>query len=639
MTDTRVDMIKKVILLCVLLTLIAGVYSNVIHGEFQFDDGYIVSEDGRFLKDPFVMLKRGVLSAFISSRVVTAFTFYLNYRIGGSNVEVYHITNILLHLLMVLVVYMFALRLFRDGGIKEPHWYGVFVACVFGLHPLQTESVSYIVQRAEVLASLFYLLSLMAFLKYGESEGKTRAVWWLAGMVGFGLGWGSKQIVVTMPLMYLLYVRAFRDRRELKRAFFGMMPVLIAGVVAGVKLVMSFSGSSHVGFDIKGISAMDYFYTQMRVILTYLRLIFLPLGQNLDYDYPIYRSLTDLPVLLSLLLNLVMVCVGIYLICRRGEERLAGYGIIWFYVLLAPTSTVVPLRDVIMEHRVYLAILGIIIVVITGVMSGVRRGWINGRVAVIAGVLVLVVFAYLTHERNRVWQSRLALWQDVVKKSPNKARPHNNLGKILLDRGQVMEAISEFQKAIELDPEHKSAYNNLGLALMRIGAPGRAEYYFGKALKLDFNYPDPHINLGTIYLMRKEYDGALAEFRIAAELNPGNPGVLNNLGITHAERGEFNLAVSFLKEAIKLNPSYFDAWNNLGKVYLNAGQPSEAVRAFTMALRIRPDLPDTIYNLGRAYVNLGDRAGALQCYQSLLMMRSPLAEPLRDELSKAGMLN
>lgn len=477
------------------LIVIAGLYSDVIHGDFQFDDDAYIAENN-WIKAPLNPFEGDTISRFSSStRPLTELSFSLNYALGGMQVEGYHILNIMIHLLMTALVYFFLRRLlllpdFNDAFGGRAGCLALLTAAIFAVHPLQTESVSYIVQRAEAVASLFYLLCLYCLIRFNETRNGRSYVFLMLGVFLFVLGYISKEILITMPLVFLLYATFFTDRERLRRAVLWMAPLIITGAFIGIKEVKGFVGSGHVGFDIPGIGQPEYFYTQMRVLLTYVRLIFFPLNQNVDYDYPIYRTLFAPEIAGSILFWISGVFMSFYILRNKGKWkrhfRLMGFGILWFLALLLPTSSVVPLRDVIFEHRIYLAMLGIIITAVIGadllfVSLRERHGNSLKNSLIIALVMCqLFLLSVAAYKRNEVWQTKLALWQDVVKKSPEKSRSHNNLGNCYYLKGDDKSALRHYLKALKLDPDNVETYYNTALVLDRLGRRMESVFYYAK---------------------------------------------------------------------------------------------------------------------------------------------------------------
>ncbi|MDP2158149.1 MAG: tetratricopeptide repeat protein [Nitrospirota bacterium] len=524
------SILKSNTFLIAALLAAAAVYFPALHGGFQFDD-YLSIAENPSIKNPSELLSYStVRSVFSGGRPLTLLTFALNYAIGGLAAEGYHILNLLAHLAVSTAVFFFVLHMIyaSSPGGDNTKGRALLVAAIFALHPVQTGAVSYIVQRAEVLAAFFYLLSLYCLIRYLRTSGRKSAVYWATAMVLFLAGIGFKETVVTVPVMFFAYALFFEDRARIRKAAFGISPLLLAGVIITLKIVLSLEGSGHAGFAIKDMGQPEYFYTQMRVLVTYVRLIFLPVNQNLDYDYPLNRDLFDLPVIASSSFLFITVIAALSSLKASGKWkwplRRAGFGMIWFIVILLPTSSFVPLKDLIFEHRVYLALAGIALTVVSlgevGAAFFFPKISESSRYLKAVAVLIVMLLAVLTYERNRVWESKPALWQDVVAKSPANPRAHYNLGVVLQDRGEYAAALDRYLEAIRLTPGYRDAYTNLGTAYVRLGMRDKGIAAFRAAGQLSSGDKLARFNLGVTYLDENMYDDARREFEAVLALDP-----------------------------------------------------------------------------------------------------------------------
>jgi tetratricopeptide (TPR) repeat protein len=354
------------------------------------------------------------------------------------------------------------------------------------------------------------------------------------------------------------------------------------------------------GASLNIISAGDYLTTQFRVIVTYIRLLFLPINQNLDYDYPIYKTFFTPGVFFSFVFLLLIFAGGVYLLYRsfrntdiiksqktvtpakagvqessggtfrnidqRYWYRLIAFGIFWFFVTISVESSIIPIADVIFEHRLYLPSVGFFMAVMAVVM------WFTGRwgnkplmkkAVLVALILIVVLLSATAYARNGVWKDEVTLWEDVVKKSPNKARPIYNMGILYSKMNRLDEAIILYQKAIVIKPDFYRAHNDLGNA------------YFNK----------------------KRFDDALREYQTAVTLNPDFAEPHNNIGIIYAVKGLYEHAISQFQIAIKLKPDYADAYANLGNAYYQQGRFQEAIIQYNNALKLNPDQQTARSNL------------------------------------------
>lgn len=485
---------NRLLLLSVILIATAVSYSNAIHGEFQFDDDTFITENPG-IKNLSNLFPKNIASLLSpGSRLLAMLTFSINYRVGGMSVEGYHMLNILFHLMSTVLIYFFFMGIlssqpFRDSLGSKPDSLACVIAGIFALHPIQTQAVTYVIQRAEVLASLLYLLSLLFLIRFSDSYGKKSLAFWLLAALSFFAGWLSKQVVITAPAVFFLYVLFFGERRHLKKSILGISPIIVAGLFFGVREILSFQGSTHIGFNIRGLGQPEYFFTEMSVLLTYIRLLFFPVNQNLDYDYPIYRSFFNIDVIGLFLFWLVILIISFCTLKVQGRwkyhARGMGFGVLWFLTILLPTSSLIPLADVIYEHRVYLAMAGIIFSIALGtdmLFFALKRRYAGNAYQILV-IFIMVLFTFLpaaTYARNRVWLTKSSLWLDVVKKSPMKSRPHNNLGNCYYLKRDFIPALRHYQIAINLDPENAEAYYNTAVTMEMLGRKADAVFYYLK---------------------------------------------------------------------------------------------------------------------------------------------------------------
>lgn len=336
------------------------IYSNALHGSFHFDDDHYIFDNG-LIKN---LSHLKPLFFFWPTRFVTFFSFALNYHVNQLDVFGYHVVNICIHIAVSLLVWWFLVLLPQTPLLKNESqgsaWQGAafFSALIFLAHPLQTEGVTYIYQRSASLAAFFYLLTLCLYLKARLSDGPVavRRIFYFLAWVCALLGMLTKENVFTLPFMIVLCERYFFSsgwRLSWKKSLF-FLPFLC--VVPGLLITarpVTFGDFKKV-IDVP-VFAIQYCFTQFRVIVTYLRLLFIPVNQNLDYDYAVVRSLFDLPAVLSVILISFLIILSARLFHKR---RLLSFAIVWFFVTLLPESSFVPLNDLIFEHRLYLPMVG-----------------------------------------------------------------------------------------------------------------------------------------------------------------------------------------------------------------------------------------------------------------------------------------
>ncbi len=423
------------------------------------------------------------------SRILPSLTIIANYVAAGDRVLGYHLVNFALHLLATAGVFVLAQLICRAPRLRgsrvaeQPLVVATVAALIMACHPLQTQAVTYIIQRAAVMSALFYVWTVVCYLRgrlaqTGEPPG--RATGWMVAAVGLGAAaLLSKENAVSLPLALLLTEIVLVGGRINRRALVlgavvcGALLLLplawkVAtfprprGAAAGSWLTSAWTAILAQGTDPSEATPYTYLLTQFTVLPAYLRLSLLPWGLNVDHDVPIATGFTP-PVLAGFALLVVLFATGV-VAARRAP--LVGFGILWIFVALSVESSVLPISDVMMEHRVYLAMPGI------GLLAGAAVAGLSARLpraATAATALVAVLLVALTFARNLVWQSPVSLWLDAAEKSPRKARVLVNYGVALHGAGQLDAATYQYCRAIALDPSLTLAEENLELALDQQG--------------------------------------------------------------------------------------------------------------------------------------------------------------------------
>lgn len=571
-------------LIHLLLIAIAGVtaYAGVLDAPFVFDDRTSIVENP-LIRDLTHFFPGNDGYRHLPRRFLGYLTFALNYRLGGLHVAGYHLVNLSIHIASSLSVYWLCLVTFRTPGAErsrlapDASCIALFAGLFFVLHPVQTQAVTYITQRFASLAGLLYLLAMImwSYSLRSSEDGSSRIIRRtcaggavLAAMAAMV----TKESAVTLPLAAFLYGRLFfpASRRTMPiRLFPLLMAVLIPfllwlSALAPGRSLDALLNEARGGID---ISRWDYFITQPRVVLTYLRLVFLPIGQNVDYDYPVYHSALSLPVLCGVLVivGLVMVAVRLTRSASAGADpglRIIVFGIGWFFVTLLVESSLIPLDDVIAEHRLYLPMAGVALSVAAS--AGYTAGGRSVRVAALS-VLLFLIMGTATWSRNHLWTSPLLLWMDSVRKSPEKARPHYNLGTCLNDAGAPEAALAPLKRAVTLQPDFADAWHNLAAAHASLGAFPEAIAAYRRALILQPQLWQAHNGLGVVLMKIGKVDEAIASYREAVRLAPDYADGRNNLGAAYGIKGEADEAVSELEEAVRLDPGNQGFIQNLYK--------------------------------------------------------------------------
>jgi tetratricopeptide (TPR) repeat protein len=640
---------KPLIHILAILFITLLIYSNTFDAPFQLDDNSAIIENSG-IRDPYNYIPPK------ANRDAGFLFFSINYQLNRLDVFGYHAVNLLIHMLNAVLVYSLVSLTFRtpffmsfqNSISKQNVSIGAFLASgLFAVHPLQTESVTYITQRFTSLATFFYLLSLVMYIKWRKDKEQQvkryapHAMLYAISLLSAVLAMKTKEIAFTLPVCITVYEFMFFRGKLIKRVLC-LIPLLLTMLLIPMTLLSLNAPPGDIAGDMgevtrdgyTDIPRSSYLFTQFRVIVTYIRLLFLPINQNLDYNYPVYHSLLDPAVFLSFIFLLLVFGLGVYLyrISRITHYtlRITAFGIFWFFITLSVESSVIPIRDIIFEHRVYLPSVGFFMALTGAIGAGMER-W-GSRTAYAKKAIIYVMLAVMlslsvaTYARNTVWKESVRLWENAVEGSPHKARPHYELGVAYFTLGRIDEAINEYQIALKLDPDYFSAHNNLGLAYFNQGRIDEAINEYQIVLKLDPEYFGALNNLGNAYAVQGRLAEAIKEYQTALKINPDFDEGYYNLGFAYESQGRTDEAIKEYQTALKLNPDYVDAHNNLGNIYAAQGRIAEAIEEYQAALKIHPDNADVHYNLGITYEEQGEIAEAIKEYQIALKIKPDFAQ-------------
>ncbi len=601
-----------------LLVLTLFAYGNALDSEWHLDDYTYILEDGA-TGDLGARL-RGLVA---DNRGVGRLTFTLNTLAGGFDPRGFHVVNLLVHLACAALVFLFTRALLGaprlaaavPEGERAPLAWGV--ALLFAAHPLQIEAVTYIVQRWTALAAAFYLAASLAMLAHMRSG--SRRAYALALILALA-GLRTKEIAVTLPVAFLAY-RWFLFQRTGEGAGGGektsapdagrarawtrdvalLLPLLLVLVVPVTNYVFPhYNATEETRLadalrETPLISPWEYLLTQFGVILAYLRLALWPAGLNLDHDVRLVTSLAD-PAALLPLAALAAIAIAVVLLRRRAPLAVAG--VVFFVLTIAPESSVLPITDLMFEHRMYLPLVGLLIVV-AGLLRAVPALARPGRVPALLAVLAIPL-AVVTRERNEAWRTEISLWTDAAAKSPGKARPRQSLGLAYARAGRLEEAEAALRAAIARDSSFADPYVNLATVLERRGRGEEIEPLYRDAIARCPRHYMVHNNLGLLLAGRSEDAAAEAEYREAIEENPRYALPLLNLGNLLARQGRAAEAEACYEEALRRDPYLHAARVNLGSLLAMRGEIARARAEWMTVLRFDPRHESAHENLERA---------------------------------------
>lgn len=644
--------------------LLAGTiaYHGSLQAPFIFDDQPGIVENVSLHRLSWDLILPGAMGgSSVAGRPLVNLSLALNHAISGQDVWSYHALNLLIHLGAGLVLCALVRQTFRLPALRttDQHTAAAFafaVALLWLVHPLQTESVTCVIQRTESLHGLLLLAALLSFARSLTAPHPAR--WRVATLALALLGAATKEVIVVLPVLAWLYDRTFAAGSfaaswQRQRRFFLVLAVVTwLPVLASV--LHSESRGGTVGFG-HGVAWWEYALTQCRALALYLQLSFWPAPLVLDYGNPVVRDLTA--VWPQALLLFLLLAATAWALVRRP---VAGFLGAWFFIILAPSSSVVPLvTQTIAEHRMYLPLAA----VVAGLLAIIRQ--LGTRALLVGASLMGAGLLLVTLDRNQLYRSPLALWEQNLVHAPPTARLLNNLGLALCHEGQPdlarrQRGIAMLEEAIRLDPRNAEAHANLGNACGTVGRLHDAVSHLAAALALAPHSAAFHASYGNALLDAGRPEQAARELATARTLDPGLANLSYNTANALAALGRDPEAAAEYEAALRQNPrdaeahanyanllrrlqrlpaalqharaavacapASANAHNTLAIALMLTGQPQEALEHFRAAAQLAPEKPESRRNLATALARTGHPDEALREFQTLLTLAPPTAE-------------
>jgi Tfp pilus assembly protein PilF len=594
-----------------LAILLLSIYGNSLNGSWQFDDAANITNNAAVhLKnlswvETTNLLLAGHHAAHSSPRPVAYLSFGLNYFLGGLEVFGYHLVNLSIHFVASLFLFLFignmlSLGLPAEKEDRRAYPVALVAAILWAIHPIQTQAVTYIVQRMTSLAGMFYIVSLYFYLRARTSLGSVRAVvFFVSCLLSFLMALGTKEnallLLLSMGLCEVLLVKGPVPWRLAKKWPLFIAALGIAGLIGflWVYLVKG-SGLSAIlaGFDYRPFTLWQRLLTESRVVLFYVSLLLYPMPDRLSlvHGFQISTSLLNpLSTLVSVLS--ILAILGLLAVAAK-KHPLISFSFLFFFLNHLMESTILPL-ELVYEHRNYIPSMLFFVPFAMGFCSLLERfqGKSGMRFALfLFGAFVLTGFAHATYERNRVWENPRTLWLDAAAKAPGESRVHHNLGAQYQGKGQARKAMEEYEKALSLHNsprkgEETATYFNLGNLHHELGDSDRAEYFYQKAVQVDPNcYP-----------------------------------ALNSLAVLYERQGRMDAVLPLLRKALEVEPESSHASFNLGLFYLKNGDPEKAVPFFNIAIRDPGLRHSVLVSSGVAYKQMGQRGKAAGLFEQAVM--------------------
>jgi len=601
------------------------IYSNTLQAPFYFDDNI------RILKNPSVRMDRLTFSEIKKATVhdetgtgrpISKISFALNYYFHKYDRQGYHIVNITIHIVTALLLYSFILTTLNlqhivsnahsadRSSLNVEHVHMAFWASLlWAVNPLHTNSITYIIQRMNSSAAMFYLFSFVLYIhgriaQTNSPHIKSNSFNFKACMLFSGsfISWlfslGCKQITAVLPFLIILYEFYFFrhfDHKWIKtrlKYFFGIFffIIVIALIIIGDNPLERFSRIRD--FSNNEFTYLQRILTQPRVVIYYISLLFFPHPSRLqlDYDFPISSSLIEpVPTILSVF---TIGCLFFFIFFTARKNRLLSFCMVWFFGNLMIETTVIPLA-IIYEYRTYLPSMLLGFPVIIASCHFIKRR----SVLILLCSSMALICAVWTYQRNTVWNNKVVFWKDNIKKSPFKARPNYQLAHAFSMNDKVEDAIDHYYKTILLDPEHVKAHNNLGIALEKKGSWSEAIAHYKKAMEILPSYIDPYNNLGNLMVKQNRVQEAIDIFHSALTFESDNSKTHYNLAVALEKIYDLDNALKYYAEALKTDSSYAEAHNNLGGIFFQKANIELSIHHFKKAIEVNPSYEEARNNL------------------------------------------
>jgi protein O-mannosyl-transferase len=606
----------------VLVLAALAAYAHSLTVPFLFDDAPAIERNLsiRHLWPLGDALAPPQTAAGATGRPLINLTLAVNYALGGLDPRGYHLFNLVIHALTGLTLFGLVRRTLLLPSLQNtcgeaalPFAFGV--AGLWLMHPLLTESVLCVVQRNELLVGLFYLLTLYCFVRSVSSPRPGR--WRMLAFASCLLGMASKEVMATAPLMVLLYDRTFvagtiREAGRRRRWFY--LALASTWFLLAVLVSQHHQRAGIAGFGL-GVSPWQYLLTQCRALTIYLKLSLWPYPLVLDYGVDMAKGPAE--VWPQGLLVLALLAATVTALWRRPVLGFLGA---WFFVILAPSSSLVPLTtQPIAEHRMYMPLAAIIVLTLAGVWK------LAGRWSAPLVVTLALGAGWLTFNRTADYQSEAAIWMDTIAKQPANARAHASLAHVLIRQKRLSEALPRYEEALRLRPDYADVQSDYALALLQAGRAGEAIGHLEIARSLKPGDHDIQFNLAVAFAQAARLPETRSTLEELVRQDPLRAKAWNNLGDARMKSGLRAEALLAFEQALRVSPGFAAAHNNAGLALAGLGHGPEAIGHYAAAVRLEPDNLEIRNNFGNALLQAGQLEGAAAQYQAAVGLNPQLA--------------
>ena len=567
-----------------LIVITLGVFSSVRYEFINFDDDLYVTENRHVQAG---LTREGITWAFTTLHAsnwhpLTWLSHMVDYELYGLNPMGHHLTNVLLHAVNILLLFLILRRM--TGAL----WQSALVAALFALHPLHVESVAWVAERKDLLSTMFWFLTMGAYVRYTEQPTLPR---YLLVMLALALGLMAKPMLVTLPLVLLLLDYwplgrlPFGDLRAGWKRVWEKMPLFAMAAASSVMTYLAQQKGGSVG-SLEVYPLWTRIENALVSYVSYIRKMLWPRDLAVFYPHPG----DALPIWQVAGAGLVLVLVSILVVRWIRTWPYLAVGWLWYLGTLVPVIGLIQLGKQAMADRyTYVPLIGLFVMIAWGIPDLIA-GWRYRRVllTVSAGVLLsaLMVGTWL---QVRHWRNSITLFEHALHVTDNNYLAHNNLGNALQKQERLDEAKAHYAEALRIKPDYSLPHNNLGVLYKKQGRLDNAMVEFEISLALNPDYDGTHYNLGKVYKELGRLEEAIQEFQAELEINPVHDKAHNNLGNALKQQGKLEKAMFHYAEALRIKPDLAEAHYNLGDAYQQKGQIQEAIRNFEEALQIKPE--------------------------------------------------
>ena len=569
--------VKQFIPFALLVTVCVIVYFNSLDNGFVFDDRGTIVEN-KYITSVIENLPSFFNSSYFkiaeleeSYRPVATFSYHLLYAIVKLDPFGYHLGSLILHIINVILVYSLV------NLLQKNKMASLVAGLLFATHPVLTEAVSCISFNEDLLATLFYLLSFIFYIKLNPEDNKFKISHYLLSLVFYLLGLLSKEMAITLPVIIVLYDIIIRQPHSANGFFQQIIHTLKHRIFLylGYAAISTFYLCLNFLILIKPTEAEQFSYGSIGERLLYLpynifnfiKLAILPINLSADYVFSYPKNFFELQNVISVIV-VTGIVISSLIVYKKQKEMF--FGIWWFFLTLLPVYNLIEIINPIADRYLYLPLVGFCLVLSllsTDLMNRifVHKNRIGALLKISLIVILLVAYSTLTIARNRDWKDSLSLWSKTLQTNPNSAVAHGNLGHAYLELDLLEKAVSEFEAALKIRPRSYKAHYNLGFAYEKKGLTKEAIHQYQKTLKLNPKYSNAHFNLGNIYKQQGLLDSAMMAYKNIIEIDPEDIEARNNLGVTYAMQGKLDKAVLEWENVLNIDPDNHSAMDNIRK--------------------------------------------------------------------------